>query len=498
MALSDKESSRIGLLSALMGGLFLVDIFTPLGFANHFLYATAILLASGSRIPWMPWATAGAASGLTAIGAFLCPPWPGLPLWIPVGNRLFTITMLWVVAWFAVKRRQAETALVKVNEGLEEKVTARTQELAGVNQALVSEITERMEAEHALRVSQGRLAGILDIAEDAIIVIDEDRSIVLFNQGAVKLFGCEAEEVLETPIDRLLPNAAPLCTIAAAEDPLHLPHRLDLFGHRKDRTEFPAEATISKLTVGHKTTFTIILRDITDRLRTERQLQSLTTQLITAQEEERRRISRELHDDINQRLALLAIELGRLEAHPPVSPDEARPAFQTLAQRLAAISDDVRRMAYQFHPSILDDLGLFAALQSLTDDFSAKTGIKTIVVQEEFDDPLPRDVASCLYRITQESLANVTKHARTTRVELELTCDGQAVTLSIHDGGVGFDPERVRAQQLGLGLINMRERVRSVRGHLDIQSQPGQGTHIVVHIPLPGAPHESSPRTVGR
>jgi signal transduction histidine kinase len=219
---------------------------------------------------------------------------------------------------------------------------------------------------------------------------------------------------------------------------------------------------------------------------------------MTAQEEERRRISRELHDDINQRLALLAIELGRLEAQPPAASDHVRLAFQSISQRLAGISDDVRRMAYQFHPSILDDLGLFAALQYLAEDFSAKTGIKTIIVQEEFDDPLPRDIASCLYRITQESLANVTKHARTSRVEVELTCDGQEVTLSIQDGGVGFDLERVRAHHLGLGLVNMRERVRSVQGRLDIQSQPGHGTHIVVSIPLPGEPHESPASVAGR
>jgi PAS domain S-box-containing protein len=499
----EKESARIGLLAALLGGLFLFDIITPLGFANHFLYATCILVASGSSIPWLPWATAGTASALTAIGIFYSQPWPGLPLWIPVANRLFTITVLCVLAWFAVKRRQAETALVRVNEGLEEKVSERTKELAGVNEALVSEITERMEAEQALRISQGRLAGILNIAEDAIIVIDHHRSIVLFNRGAVKLFGYGAEEVLGGPLDLLLPErhrgddpARP--SFAATEDPNHLPHRLELCGLRKDGTEFPAEATISPLTVGNMTTFTIILRDITDRLRTERQLQSLTTQLMTAQEEERRRISRELHDDINQRLALLAIELGRLEAHPPATPEKARPAFQALTQRLAAISDDVRRMAYQFHPSILDDLGLSAALKYLADDFSSKTGIKTIVVQEELDEPLPRDIASCLYRIAQESLANVTKHAKTSRVELELTCDEQAVTLSIHDAGVGFDVERVQAQHAGLGLVNMRERVRSVRGRLDIQSQPGEGTHIIVNIPLPGAPYESSTSPVSR
>jgi PAS domain S-box-containing protein len=500
-----KEWTKIGLMVALLAGLFLLDVKTPLSFANHILYAAVILIATTSRFAWMPIAAAGACTALTIVGGLLSPSFPELPLWIPVGNRLFSLAIDWVLVWFALKRRQAETALRQANEALESKVLERTRELAGVNQALVSEITERMQAEQAFRLSQGRLAGILDLAEDAIIVIEDDRSIALFNQGAVKLFGYEPDEILGTSLDRLLSerhredHAAQLSSLTEPADPTHrMAQRREVVGLRKDGTEFPAEASVSKLTVGQKTTYTVILRDITERLRNERQLQSLTTQLMTAQEEERRRISRELHDDINQRLALLAIELGRMEVHPPASLEHARLAFQSLALRLASISDDVRRMAYQFHPSILDDLGLPAALQYLADDFSAKTGIKTIVVQEELTDPLPRDIASCLYRITQESLANVTKHAKTSRVELELTCDGQEVTLSVHDRGVGFDLEQVRAQHAGLGLVNMRERVRSVHGWMDIQSQPGHGTHIVVHIPLPGAPYESSTSALSR
>ena len=218
---------------------------------------------------------------------------------------------------------------------------------------------------------------------------------------------------------------------------------------------------------------------------------------MTAQEEERRRISRELHDDINQRLALLVVEMGRLETNVPVPFDAARQDFQSLAQRLAAISDDVRRIAYQFHPSILDDLGLSAALEQLANAFSENTGIKTIVVQEDFGESLPQDISSCLYRIVQESLANVRKHAKASRVELELTCDDQDITLCILDSGVGFDLERVRIDHRGLGLVSMRERVQSVHGRLEIQAEPGQGTRILVQIPLPGAHHEQTTSPVG-
>jgi PAS domain S-box-containing protein len=448
--------------------------------------------------------TAGTGTALTVVGGFASPPMPDLPPWIPASNRAFAIMILWVLVWFERKRRQAEMALYRVNQGLEQKVAERTRELAGVNQALVSEVTERIQTEHALRRSEGRLAGILDIAEDAIIVIEEDRSIVLFNQGAAKLFGHDPGEVLGQSIDLLLPERFRVDHASYIEGFSHAPEparrmaeRREVFGLRKDGSEFPAEASISKLTVDGRTTFTVILRDITDRLRTESQLQSLTTQLMSAHEEERRRISRDLHDDINQRLALLAIEMGKLESGPPTTTEATRRAFQTMTQRLAAISDDVRRMAYQYHPSILDDLGLAAALRQLTEEFSARTGVRTVVVQEEFPEPLPRDIASCLYRIAQESLANVTKHARATRVEVELTCDGRDVTLSIHDTGVGFDLEQARAHP-GLGLVNMRERVRSVQGRLEIRSRPGHGTYIAALIPLPGARYEETASRTGR
>ena len=315
-----KEGALAGTLVLLAASTFILDVLTPLSFAVHVLYAAVVLLATTSRWSWTPLVTAGLSAILTITAGFFSPPLSGVPEWIPIGNRLLTMIMLFILGWFSLKRREAEMALQEANEGLEAKVRERTQELAGVNQALVSEVTERMQAEHAFRLSEGRLAGILDLAEDAIIVIDQDRAIGLFNQGAVKLFGYEPHEILGAPIDRLLTEPLYLETAAsaglaapAAEPGRRLAHPRDVLAVRRDGTAFPAEASVSKLTVGHKTTWTIILRDLTDRLRAEEQLHSLTTQLINAQEEERRRISRELHDDINQRLALVAIEMGGLD-----------------------------------------------------------------------------------------------------------------------------------------------------------------------------------------
>ena len=499
MNLVGKEWRLVGVMLLLVVVLFVVDIVTPLGFTNHVLYAAVVLVATVSHHVWMPSVVAGIGTVLTVVGMILSPVMPGFPVWMVFGNRTFTIIMLWILVWFAWKRRQAELALKLANEHLEQKVTERTRELAGINQALVLEVTERMQVEHAFQLSEGRLAGILDIAEDAIIVTEQDRSISLFNQGATKLFGYDPDEVLGQPIDLLLPqrfradHAYHIDAFGqASETARRMAQRREVFGLKKNGSEFPAEASISKLTVGEKTTFTVIIRDITDRLTTERQLQSLTAQLMAAQEEERRRIAQELHDDINQRLALLAIDMGKVESDPAAMTGQTRAITHSLAQRLAKISDDVRRMAYQFHPSILDDLGLTAALKQLTDEWSVRTGIKVVIVQEEIADPLPSNIASCLYRVAQEGLANIIKHARAARVELELTCDAQEVTLSIHDTGVGFDLEEIQARHPGLGLVNMRERVRSVRGRFTIQSEPGRGTRIIVQIPLSGALHEEA------
>ena len=306
MNLAVKEWRLVGVMLLVLAVLFVVDIVTPRGFTNHVLYATVVLIAAASHHVWMPSVIAGIGSVLTVVGMILSPTTPGLPAWMTWGNRAFTITVLWVLVWFAWKRRQAETALEEVNQTQKAKIVERTRDLTAANQALVSEITERMQTEQAYQRSEGRLAGILDIAEDAIIVANINRTITLFNQGAVRLFGYDADGVLGHSLDLLLPERFREEHSRHIEAFTHSPEtarrmaqRRDVFGLKRDGTEFPAEASISKLTIGAETTFTVIVRDITERRQTEHQLRSLTTQLITAQEEERRRISRELHDDIN-------------------------------------------------------------------------------------------------------------------------------------------------------------------------------------------------------
>lgn len=218
--------------------------------------------------------------------------------------------------------------------------------------------------------------------------------------------------------------------------------------------------------------------------RSQEDLEQLAGDLLTAQEDERRRIAHDLHDDINQRLALLALDVRGMEQKATSEADWMKAGLQSLLQRTVQLSDDIRTMAYQFHPTILDDLGLHTALQHLVDDFSTRTGVKTVLVCQELPSALRDDSATVLYRVVQESLNNIAKHARACRAEVELTIDDQTLNLSIRDNGNGFDLESSGRHRKGMGLMNMKERVRSVQGTFDLWSEPGRGTCVCVTVPM--------------
>ncbi|MEP7152766.1 MAG: sensor histidine kinase [Nitrospira sp.] len=226
------------------------------------------------------------------------------------------------------------------------------------------------------------------------------------------------------------------------------------------------------------------LRASEHALATSRQeLQDLAARLLTAQEEERRRISRDLHDDINQRLAMLVVQVESLDSTLPSSAHTCSKELRSIQDRLTELSDDVRHLAYQFHPSILDDLGLTVALQRLVDDCATRSNIQGRFEAHPAPRRLPQNISTCLYRIAQECLANVVKHARATRVVVSLSSTTENVTLNVEDDGVGFDTEGVIEGPRGLGLVSMTERVRLVRGTVTIDSTPHQGTRLHITVP---------------
>ena len=212
-------------------------------------------------------------------------------------------------------------------------------------------------------------------------------------------------------------------------------------------------------------------------------LREFSGRLIAAQEEERKRVARELHDDLTQRLAALAIEAGNIERQ--INPDNRLICDQVrqIRDRLIAISSDVHGISRRLHPSLLDDLGLVQALRSECKLFVDREQIEVDFVHDKIPQALPQDVSLCLYRITQESLRNVAKHAQSMRAQVRISTKQNLIQLIIEDYGKGFDLRKIKPGS-GLGLSSMRERARLCHGDLKVHSTIGQGTTVHAQIPM--------------
>ena len=219
--------------------------------------------------------------------------------------------------------------------------------------------------------------------------------------------------------------------------------------------------------------------------RHEQDLSKLTGRIINAQEEELRRLSRELHDDLTQRLAALALDAALIEKQLNPSQPQAVQDLKDLRTNLSEVAEEVHDLSRQLHPSILDDLGLVQAVQAECAAFTKKTGIDLSFMPDDFPDSVPQPLALCLYRIIREGLQNIAKHSRAAAASITLQGLSDGIRLLIQDKGIGFDPNEVK-KKAGIGLSSMRERVRLVNGTISFKSKPGQGTAIEVFIPVGG------------
>jgi two-component system CheB/CheR fusion protein len=225
--------------------------------------------------------------------------------------------------------------------------------------------------------------------------------------------------------------------------------------------------------------------------RTKEELRALTARLFTSQEDEKRRVARELHDDIGQKLALLEIDLERLQQSLPADAEQLAKSLRALQQQAGTLSTDVRNLSHEIHPSALEHLGLPSALNALVKEFGEREGMVATFRRRGVPDALPHEVATALYRIAQEALRNVAKHAGRTHVKVALEGSGDSVRLSIRDSGEGFDLDGTMSR--GLGLVSMEERARLVGGTLTVESELGQGTAVTATVPAVEA--EASTRT---
>jgi two-component system CheB/CheR fusion protein len=218
-------------------------------------------------------------------------------------------------------------------------------------------------------------------------------------------------------------------------------------------------------------------------LRGRNELRALTAKLMQTQAEERRRVSRELHDDLSQKTAKLQFDIETLEQHLPPDPKGVKKRLLNIRDGVETLSNDIRRIAYELHPSSLDHLGVTVALRSYIRDFTEREGIPVRFTSRKVPAKIPAEIAATLYRIVQEALRNVSKHAGKTSVSVALTGGPNQLSLSIQDHGIGFDVHSLQDKG-GLGLISMQERARLVHGDFLLETLPSRGATITVHVPL--------------
>ena len=228
----------------------------------------------------------------------------------------------------------------------------------------------------------------------------------------------------------------------------------------------------------------------------QQELQTLAGRLISSQEEELSRLSREFHDDYAQRLAAVAIETGTLELQATGIEVPVRDRIGHIKEQLINLSDDIHALSRELHPAILKDLGLERAVRSLCLNFSDRESLPVTCHMNELPDDIPLDTALCIYRVIQEGLRNIAKHAHARHVDIFLKRSAHHLLATIEDDGAGFEPKCARHTP-GIGLASMRERVQYVQGEFTIQSAPGQGTVIDLSVPLPRRDHEKTANTAG-
>ena len=352
----------------------------------------------------------------------------------------------------------------------------------------------------ALADSQARLGAIVDSAMDAIITVDEQQRVVLFNRAAEQVFRCRREQALGSSLDRFLPSR-----FRAA----HRGH-IEQFGRtgvtsrrmgdvttlwairHDDGEEFPIEASISQATESNHHYYTVILRDITVRKHYEDELKErqselrrLSAQVLEAREEEKTRIARELHDELGQMLTALKMDIGWVRQRIGAGDAELTDKTQKMNETLNQTVTSVRRIASDLRPLMLDDLGLPDAAAWLVEDFGKRSGVecefKLVNAMEsgEFE----RGIANTIYRALQESLTNIGRHADAKRAWILLQIDPGEIRLEVEDNGRGITSEDM-AKSRSLGLKGMRERVFHIGGSLEVAGAPRGGTRVSVRVPL--------------
>lgn len=362
-------------------------------------------------------------------------------------------------------------------------------------------------------LNEARMMGIIRSSMEAIITIDEKQTVVIFNPMAEQVFGVSAMEAIGAPLSRFIPERFRAAHAKHVDQfgvtgvsERQMGRQRVLFGLRGNGEEFPIEASISQIRDASGKLYTVMLRDITERVRAENalkqsreELRELSANLQNVREEEKTRIARELHDDLGQQLTALKMDLSVVE-HQLRAPDAAQPQedvlihLQGMRRLIDATVASVRRIAADLRPVMLDDLGLVPAIEWLANDFTNRYGIDVERHIETGGLAFTTTGATTLFRIVQEALTNVARHADATRVALTLDIESGFCVLRIADNGRGAAPVNGPAthEEKSFGLIGIRERAHMLGGNVTIDTAYARGFSITVAFPLTTIQQETS------
>ena len=348
--------------------------------------------------------------------------------------------------------------------------------------AMVEDITERRTTQEDLL----RHAAIVESCQDAIISKSLQGVIQTWNSGARQMFGYTEEEAIGQSVFLCIPSELRdeeneiLRRLAGGE-------RIENYETvriSKSGERIHVAITVSPVRdengaiIGAST----IARDITERKRAEEALSKMSQRLIEAHEEERSWIARELHDDINQRVALLAVDLERLMQNPP-GPAELNQQLEQRKNQLNDLAGDIQALSHRLHSPKLEYLGLASAAAILCTELSDRQKVKIDFCSESIPRDLPEEISICLFRILQEALQNAIKHSGSQHIQVSFSAESNEIRLTVRDSGAGFDPQGAMAAR-GIGLTSMKERLKLVGGTLSIDSQLNRGTTVQARVPI--------------
>lgn len=356
---------------------------------------------------------------------------------------------------------------------------------------------DRLDAERVLADNEAQTSAIIESAMDAILTVDDTQRVVVFNQAAAAMFGCPAAEAIGAPLERFIPprlRASHQGHMRAFGEGGVTSRSMGKPGQvtalRANGEEFPVEAAISHAAVRGRRLFTVILRDVTERQRAQdaiershQELRELSRAANAAIEAERKRFAREMHDELGQLVTVARMDLEALRSG--FLPDQVD--LQTRALRVRTALDEViaatRRIAADLRPTLLDDLGLAAALEWLAQSFSERTQMDVKLAADENLADVPEPVASALYRVAQESLTNIARHAKASRALVRLEQVDGSVLLTVRDNGCGINAVDL-AKRGSFGVRGMRERVGLLGGEFSVARLPEGGTELRVRAPI--------------